>query len=138
MTFIATTLLLMKWVTIYCQIVSNHAIIHIIILFLHIIVIKIPLMGISTYDIIGTCTIVHINMHRRYKMARPKKVVLTPEEELEKLTADIEAVKENLKELEKQKKELEVQIKMDRLAAIDEMISASGKSLDEVKALLSK
>lgn len=71
-------------------------------------------------------------------MARPKKVVLTPEEELEKLTADIEAVKENLKELEKQKKELEVQIKMDRLAAIDEMISASGKSLDEVKALLSK
>ncbi|MBD5395896.1 MAG: hypothetical protein HDR71_16915 [Lachnospiraceae bacterium] len=70
-------------------------------------------------------------------MARPKKVVLTPEEELEKLTADIESAKENLKELEKQKKELEVQIKMDRLAAIDDLISASGKSLEEVKALLS-
>ena len=71
-------------------------------------------------------------------MARQKKVVLTPEEELEKLAADIEAAKENLKELEKKKKELEVQIKMNRLAAIDELIAASGKSLDEVKELLSK
>ena len=95
-------------------------------------------MGIYTYGIIETCTIVHINMHRRYKMARQKKVVLTPEEELEKLAADIEAAKENLKELEKKKKELEVQIKMNRLAAIDELIAASGKSLDEVKELLSK
>ena len=71
-------------------------------------------------------------------MARQKKVVLTPEEELEKLAADIEAAKENLKELEKKKKELEVQIKMNRLAAIDDLISASGKSLEEVKELLSK
>ena len=70
-------------------------------------------------------------------MARPKKVVLTPEEELEKLTADIESAKENLKELEKQKKELEVQIKMDRLSELDELITASGKSLEEVKDLLS-
>ena len=71
-------------------------------------------------------------------MARPKKVILTPEEQLEKLTADIEAAKSNLKELEAQKKELEVQIKMSRLAQLDELISASGKSLDEVKELLSK
>ena len=71
-------------------------------------------------------------------MARPKKVILTPEEQLEKLTADIEAAKSNLKELEVQKKELEVQIKMSRLAQLDELISASGKSLDEVKELLNK
>ena len=71
-------------------------------------------------------------------MARPKKVILTPEEQLEKLTADIEAAKSNLKELEVQKKELEVQIKMNRLAQLDELISASGKSLDEVKELLNK
>lgn len=71
-------------------------------------------------------------------MARPKKVMLTPEEQLEKITADIDAAKANLKELEQQKKELEVQVKMDRLTELDELISASGKSLEEVKELLSK
>ena len=71
-------------------------------------------------------------------MPRPKKVILTPEEQLEKLIASIEETKANLKEMEQQKKVLEVQIKMDRLTELDELISASGKSLDEVKELLSK
>ena len=71
-------------------------------------------------------------------MARTKKVILTPEEQLEKLTADIEAAKEHVKEMEKQKKDLEEQIRINRLNELDELITASGKSNDEVKALLSE
>ncbi|MBD5463243.1 MAG: hypothetical protein HDR24_09345 [Lachnospiraceae bacterium] len=70
-------------------------------------------------------------------MARTKKVILTPEEQLEKLTSDIEAAKISIKEMEKQKKEIEAQIKINRLAELDELITASGKSFEEVKALLS-
>lgn len=70
-------------------------------------------------------------------MARTKKVILTPEEQLEKLTSDIEAAKISIKEMEKQKKEIEEQIKINRLAELDELITASGKSFEEVKALLS-
>ena len=69
-------------------------------------------------------------------MPRPKKVILTPEKQLEKLISDIEATKATLKEMEQQKKELEVQIKMNRLSELDELITASGKSFDDVKALL--
>lgn len=71
-------------------------------------------------------------------MARRKKVILTPEEELKQIIADIDQTKETLKSLEKSKKTLEEKIKMDRLAALDDMIQKSGKSYDEVKALLSK
>ena len=71
-------------------------------------------------------------------MARPKKVIITSEEQLEKLVADIEIAKANLKEMEQQKKELEMKIKMDRLTELDKLISASGKSFDDVKELLSK
>lgn len=71
-------------------------------------------------------------------MARKKKNSLTPEEQLNQIIADIEQTKETLKSLEKSKKALEEKIKMDRLAALDELITQSGKSYDEVKALLSK
>ena len=71
-------------------------------------------------------------------MARKRKVTLTPEEELKQIIADIDQTKETLKSLEKSKKELEEKIKMDRLAALDELIIQSGKSYDEVRALLSK
>ena len=71
-------------------------------------------------------------------MPRPKKVILTPEEQLEKLISDIEATKATLKEMEQQKKNLEVQIKMNRLSELDELITASGKSFDDVKALLNE
>ena len=69
-------------------------------------------------------------------MARTKKVVLTPEEQLEKLIADIETTEADLKEMKKQKKELEMQIKLDRLSELDEIITASGRSIEEVKELL--
>ena len=71
-------------------------------------------------------------------MARKKKISLTPEEELNQIISDIEQTKETLKSLEKSKKALEDKIKMDRLAALDEIIQKSGKSYDEVKELLSK
>ncbi|MBD5508839.1 MAG: hypothetical protein HDR05_12550 [Lachnospiraceae bacterium] len=71
-------------------------------------------------------------------MARKKREVVTPEEQLEKVIKDIEETKETLKTLEKSKKELEAQIKMDRLAELDAIIKDSGKSYDEVKAMLSK
>lgn len=71
-------------------------------------------------------------------MARKKEVVLTPEEELKQIVADIQQTRETLKSLEKSKKELEEKIKIDRLAALDELITQSGKSYDEVKALLSE
>lgn len=71
-------------------------------------------------------------------MARKKKIVLTLEEQLIQVTADIEQTKETLKSLEKTKKELENKIKIDRLAALDDFIQKSGKSYEEVKALLTK
>lgn len=71
-------------------------------------------------------------------MARKKKVNLTPEEQLKQIILDIEQTRETLKSLEKSKKALEEKIKIDRLAALDKLIQQSGKSYDEVKALLSK
>lgn len=71
-------------------------------------------------------------------MARKKKVTLTLEEQLNQITSDIEQTKETLKTLEKSKKELEEKIKMNRLAALDDIIQKSGKSYDEVKELLNK
>ncbi len=69
-------------------------------------------------------------------MARKKKIALTPEEQLNQVIADIEQTKETLKSLEKSKKELEEKVRMDRLAALDELIMESGKSYEEVKELL--
>ena len=43
----------------------------------------------------------------------------------------------SLKELKSTKKVLEEQIRMNRLAELDEIITASGKSIDEIIELLS-
>ena len=71
-------------------------------------------------------------------MARRKKIIFTPEEELNQIIADIEAAEEILKALKKAKKDLEDKVKMDRLSALDDMIQKSGKSYDEVMELLSE
>ena len=75
---------------------------------------------------------------RRYHMARGRKPALTLEEQLAKITEEIENMKVSLKELEKTKKELEEQIKMNRLSELDELIADSGLSYDEVKELIYK
>ena len=68
-------------------------------------------------------------------MARGRKS-LSLDEQLEKITAEIENMENSLKEMKKAKKELEDQIKQARLAELDEIISEKGLSFEEVKKML--
>ena len=68
-------------------------------------------------------------------MARGRKPALTLEEQLEKITEEIENVKESLSRLKATKEEIEEQIKMNRLSELDELITENGLSYDEVKEL---
>lgn len=71
-------------------------------------------------------------------MARGRKPALTLEEQLVKITEEIENMESSLKELKKTKKDLEEQIKVNRLSEIDELIEESGLSYDEVKKMLNR
>ena len=68
-------------------------------------------------------------------MARRKKN-LTLEDQLLQLTSEIESMESSINEKKKLKKELEEQVKMNRLSELDELITISGKSFEEVKELL--
>ena len=68
-------------------------------------------------------------------MARGRKS-LSLDEQLEKITAEIENMENSLKEMKKAKKELEDQIKQARLTELDEIISEKGLSFEEVKKML--
>lgn len=68
-------------------------------------------------------------------MARGKKK-LTLEEQLEKITTEIENMKNSLKELEQTKKDLEEQIKMNRLLELDELIIKSGRTVEDIIEML--
>lgn len=70
-------------------------------------------------------------------MARGRKS-LTLDEQLAKITTEIENMESSLKEMKQAKKDLEEQIKQARLAELDEIISEKGLSFEEVKELLSK
>ena len=70
-------------------------------------------------------------------MARGRKA-LSLDEQLAKITTEIENMESSLKEMKKAKKDLEDQIKQARLAELDEIISEKGLSFDEVKELLTK
>ena len=70
-------------------------------------------------------------------MARGRKA-LSLDEQLEKITAEIDNMESSLKEMKKAKKDLEEQIKQARLAELDDIISEKGLSFEEVKELLSK
>ena len=70
-------------------------------------------------------------------MARGKKK-LTLDEQLAKITTEIENMESSLKEMKKTKKDLENQIKQARLSELDDIISEKGLSFEEVKELLSK
>ena len=69
-------------------------------------------------------------------MARGRKAALTLDEQLEKITAEIDNMENSLKEMKKAKKDLENQIKQARLAELDDIISEKGLSFDEVKKML--
>ena len=68
-------------------------------------------------------------------MARGRKA-LSLDEQLEKITAEIDNMENSLKEMKKAKKDLENQIKQARLAELDEIISEKGLSFEEVKKML--
>ena len=70
-------------------------------------------------------------------MTRGRKS-LSLDEQLEKITTEIENMESSLKEMKKAKKDLEEQIKQARLTELDELISEKGLSFDEVKELLNK
>ena len=70
-------------------------------------------------------------------MARGRKS-LTLDEQLAKITTEIENMETSLKEMKQAKKELEDQIRQTRLAELDEISSEKGLSFEEVKELLSK
>ena len=70
-------------------------------------------------------------------MARGRKS-LTLDEQLEKITTEIENMESSLKEMKKAKKDLEEQIKQARLSELDDIISEKGLSFEEVKELLNK
>lgn len=70
-------------------------------------------------------------------MPRGKKN-LTLDEQLAKISAEIENMENSLKEMKKTKKELEEQIEHNRLLELNEIIKASGKSIEEVKEILTK
>ena len=69
-------------------------------------------------------------------MARGRKASLTLDEQLEKITTEIENMESSLKEMKKAKKDLEEQIKQARLSELDEIISEKGLSFEEVKKML--
>ena len=69
-------------------------------------------------------------------MARGRKS-LSLDEQLEKITAEIDNMESSLKEMKKAKKDLEDQIKQARLSELDDLISEKGLSFDEIKKMLS-
>ena len=68
-------------------------------------------------------------------MARGRKS-LSLDEQLEKITAEIDNMENSIKEMKKAKKDLEDQIKQARLSELDDLISEKGLSFDEVKKML--
>ena len=71
-------------------------------------------------------------------MARGRKSSLTLDEQLTKITTEIDKMETSLKEMKQAKKDLEEQIKQARLTELDDLISEKGLSFEEVKELLSK
>lgn len=70
-------------------------------------------------------------------MARGKKN-LTLDEQLDRITKEINNMEDSLIELNKAKNDLEEQIHRNQLEELDELIAKSGLSIEEVKELLSK
>ena len=68
-------------------------------------------------------------------MARGRKS-LSLDEQLEKITAEIDNMESSLKEMKKAKKDLEEQIKQSRLAELDDLITEKGLSFEEVRKML--
>ena len=70
-------------------------------------------------------------------MARGRKA-LSLDEQLAKITTEIENMESSLKEMKKAKKDLEDQIRQTRLAELDEIITEKGLTFEQVRELLDK
>lgn len=68
-------------------------------------------------------------------MPRGKKK-LSLEEQLEKVTTEIENMENSLKEMKNTKKELEEQINMNQLSELNQLIKEKGITIEYVKELL--
>ena len=68
-------------------------------------------------------------------MARQRRI-LSLEEQLEKVISDIEITKKQLQELESLMKDIEEKIRVRNMEELDALIVKSGKSYEEIKALL--
>ena len=68
-------------------------------------------------------------------MARQRKI-LSLEEELTKVVSDINATEKTLQELRELKKDIEEKIRVRNMEELDALIVQSGKSYEEIKALL--
>lgn len=71
-------------------------------------------------------------------MARGRKASLTLDEQLEKITTEINNMKKSLREMEQAKEELQDQIKQARLSELDELISEKGLTFEDVREILDK
>lgn len=70
-------------------------------------------------------------------MARGKRS-LTLDERYNKLLEEKKIVEDALVKLNAQQKELESQLRMQRLSKLEEMISKSGKSFEEIEMILNQ
>ena len=68
-------------------------------------------------------------------MARLRKV-LSLDEQLEKVVSDINATEKTLQELKEIKKDIEEKIRVRNMEELDALIVQSGKSYEEIKAML--
>ena len=69
-------------------------------------------------------------------MARGRKT-LSLDEQLEKITTEIENMENSLKEMKQTKKELEEQIRHAQLSELNDLINKRGLTFEEVKKMLS-
>lgn len=69
-------------------------------------------------------------------MARGRRAALSLEEQLVKITEDIENLESSLKELKQTKRDLEVQIRQNNLAELDRVIAEKGFTFEQVMEML--
>ena len=69
-------------------------------------------------------------------MARGRKT-LSLDEQLKKITTEIENMENSLKEMKQTKKELEEQIRQEKLSELNDLINERGLTFEEVKKMLS-
>lgn len=71
-------------------------------------------------------------------MARGRKIALSLDEQLVKVTEEIAATKNRIKELETEKKQLEDKIHQEQLSQINKLMIEKGMSFEDLKKVLEK